>query len=375
MHQCRINEQKIKEQTMAGRTTMSCLVRWLALLLLWVALSSCQPGEQEGIPQEASSTPSAEMVTATVSATSTPTPTPVPEEFIAFLPADVDQEFASQVLGAFGALAEEHGMVFHQEGTWNENLLSAQVRAVAFIREAPDLRELAPRFPDIHFFLVDVYGAEAGDNVSLIGALGSRPDRQGFIAGYLAAVITHDWRVGIITQADTTSGKAARLGFQNGAIFYCGLCRPVYPPYFQYPVFAEIPSTANDIEQRNAVDVLLANAVQSVYVYPTWGNRVIIPYLVENGVQVIGAIDPPSGMEAHWVATIRPDWEAAIRRAWENFMQQGLGMDLEPPIVILNRNAQWFSPGKQQLVEKILTELLQGWIETGVDPISGAPTY
>ncbi len=41
------------------------------------------------------------------------------------------------------------------------------------------------------------------------------------------------------------------------------------------------------------------------------------------------------------------------------------------PITITNQNEQLFSPGRQGLVEKILSELSADYIDTGVDPLTG----
>lgn len=291
------------------------------------------------------------------------------------LPAEKETEFTMQILDTLRSLSEENGMLFRREEAWDESRITTQVRGVAWIQEAPDMSEIAPRFPQVHFFVIDVPSAESAANVSVIGRLGGRADQQGFIAGYLAAVITHDWRIGVLTPAGSNAGKAARLGFIHGAIFYCGLCRPVSPPYHQYPVYAEVPIGADDSEQRSVVDILLGQAVQSVYVFLPEDGEAILSYLGEKGIHVIGVSEPLVGMEAQWVATVRADWAEALRRAWENFLNHGEGIDIEPPVVILNPNSLLFTPGRQQFVEKVVDELLQGWIDTGVDPLSGEPLY
>jgi len=209
---------------------------------------------------------------------------------------------------------------------------------------------------------------QPAQNLSVVGAGGDRPDRQGFLAGYLAAVITRDWRVGVISPTDLDSGRSALQGFQNGLIFYCGLCRPAYPPYYQYPVFAEVTSSASLEEQRAAADILIANAVESVYIYPGAGSEDLFDYLAQAGIKIIGGVEPPPHVLNQWVASIRVDWESAIREAWLMLIEGEGGFSLEAPVTLTDRNENNFSPGRQQFVERLLEDLLAGYVDTGAAP-------
>ncbi len=129
----------------------------------------------------------------------------------------------------------------------------------------PGIANLAAANPQAQFLAVGIPGVTVTSNLSQIGSDGERPDQQGFLAGYLAAVITPDWRVGVISQSDSPAGKAAQNGFTNGVIFYCGLCRPSYPPFIQYPILVDL---AAGTDPQAAVDSLVSNAVKTVYVSP-----------------------------------------------------------------------------------------------------------
>jgi hypothetical protein len=198
-------------------------------------------------------------------------------------------------------------------------------------------------------------------------------DSQGFIAGYLAAVITPDWRVGVISRADTSAGKAAQGGFINGTVFYCGLCRPAYPPFFQYPVFASVTAGASPEEQQAAADLLISNAVQTVYIAPESADQSTLEYLAEAGVSMIGSHSPPAQLQDNWVATLQVDWIAAVKEAWEPVLNGEAGFVLEAPIQLNDRNEALFSPGRQGYVERMMADLLAGYIDTGVDPLTGEP--
>jgi hypothetical protein len=245
------------------------------------------------------------------------------------------------------------------------------VRVVTVLAPDPGVAELAAAHSEVQFLGIGIPGLQTTNNLSSIGADGERPDRQGFLAGYLAAVISDDWRIGVISPSDTPSGQASRLGFINGAIFYCGLCRPVYPPFIQYPQYAEIPSSAGQAEWQAAADNLIANAVKTVYVFPGAGDNGLLDYLAQAGLKIIGGIPPAADLNDRWVASIQPDLSAPLREIWTSLINGEGGKNLAIPIMITQQNEQLFSLGRQGLVGKLLAELSADYIDTGVDPLTG----
>jgi hypothetical protein len=103
----------------------------------------------------------------------------------------------------------------------------------------PGLAALIAAAPETQFLAVNIPGLEPAPNLSQIQAQGVRPDQSAFLAGYLAAAITQDWRAGVISLAGDAT---ARLGFTNGVYYFCGLCRPAYPPFPNpgYPLSVEL---------------------------------------------------------------------------------------------------------------------------------------
>ena len=162
--------------------------------------------------------------TATVSAPPTdtpqPSPTPEPGAVILLAPPGAAPGLVGTMETVIAELAEADGLVVHTRSEMTEADWDADVRVVVVLPPDPGVGALAAAHPDTQFLAVGVPDLEAMDNLSVLGAQGERLDRQGFLAGYLAAVITPDWRVGVIGRADTPSGAAAQAGFTNGAIFY-----------------------------------------------------------------------------------------------------------------------------------------------------------
>ena len=249
--------------------------------------------------------------------------------------------------------------------------LGEQVRVVVSLPPDPGLANLAAAAPGTRFVAVGMPDVQPAKNLFVVGAQGDRPDRQGFLAGDIAASITPDWRIGVINREDTGAGKAARQGFFNGATYYCGLCRSTYPPFYEYPLYAELPAQASQAEQQAAADYMIDHAAKTVYVYPGAGDEALLEYLAQNGVNLIGGVTPPQAAQSQWVASIQPDLLKAVRDLWPRLLKGEPGASVDVPLAITNANPALFSPGRQRLAQTTLDDLLAGFIDTGVDPQTG----
>jgi hypothetical protein len=245
------------------------------------------------------------------------------------------------------------------------------VRLVIVLPPDPGILNLAAANPQAQFLAFGIPSLEAAGNLSVIGSKGERPDQQGFLAGYLAAVITSDWRAGVISRADLIESRAARLGFDNGVTFFCGLCRPAYPPFVQYPQFVELTAGAGQAEAQTAVDAMIGNAVKTVYLAPGVGDELLIQSLAQAGVTLISSGTPPAQIQSNWAAVIRVDELSALRQIWRRLLNGEGGIQMSAPLMLSDVNRNLFSMGRQLLVEKMLADLLAGFIDTGVNPQTG----
>jgi hypothetical protein len=347
------------------------LIRSVIILVLLsfanLACNASNPGNESG------ATTSVEPTQNATDPTETPqlTPTDLPGQTILIAPTGSNPEEIASLQATLEELSSQAGLNFQTFDSISQLDFSQDIRIVIVLPPDPGITDIAAANPGTQFVGIGMPGLQASGNLSVIGGEGERPDQQGFIAGYLAAVISEDWRIGVISQSDSASGRAARLGFNNGAIFFCGLCRPVYPPFIQYPQYVEINSSASTEERQSAADALLNNAVKTVYVSPGVGDEGLLPYLAQAGVNLIGGSAPPADVIDHWVATIAPDLNAALRDIWPSLIEGEGGKNLPIPIVITQPNEVLFSPGRQSLVNNTLAELLSGLIDTGIDPLTG----
>ncbi len=234
----------------------------------------------------------------------------------------------------------------------------------------PGIAELASQAPQVQFVTVGMEDIPPMANLSQVSAE-MRYDQQGFLAGAIAAMLTPDWRVGAVSTGETADGKAARNGFLNGAVYFCGLCLAYHGPIFDYPLFVETPSNASQADWQAAVDALVSQAVNTAYVYPGAGQDDLLRALAQAGINIISSGTPPEDLKAHWIASITTDPVAPILEHLPELLAGKGGIDMTAPMVIQEINSALFSPGRQDLAEKIREDLLGGGIDTGVDPQTG----
>jgi hypothetical protein len=119
------------------------------------------------------------------------------------------------------------------------------------------------------------------------------------------------------------------------------------------------------------VDTLVGNAVKTVYVAPGVGDAALLEALAQAGLQLIVSGEPLQQIASQRVASIRADEMGALRQIWPRLLAGEGGFDLSTPLSLDERNPALVSPGRQRLVDRVLTDLLAGYIDSGVDPQTG----
>jgi hypothetical protein len=347
----------------------------LVLLLFSLFLTTCNtpPGKTPTIPPETSDTedtqpvPQTQIPEITPDVVETPAPTRGVERVFFLVPAGADPDQVAAIQPVLEMLAAGGNLQVEQRTTLTSAELTPDVRIVVSLGPDPGLQDLAASAPRTQFAGLGIPGIKVSRNLSVIDSDGARPDRIGFVAGYLAAVITEEWRVGVIAISDTAEGVAARQGFINGAIFFCGLCKQIYPPYYIYPLYVEMPAATSPAEWQSAADILVNRAVKTVFIAPMAGGDDLLTYLAQAGVNLISSGTPPAGIRSQWVASIQPSYIPALKALWPKMMAGDDGSSVPISLEIGNVNPDLLSPGRQRLVETIISELADGYIDTGVD--------
>jgi hypothetical protein len=290
---------------------------------------------------------------------------------ILVVPPGANVELAEQLEETLAELAASQDLEFEVQPSISSDDLIADVQLVFAMSPDPGLADLAASAPDTQFVSIAIPGLQPSSNLTVIDAQGASQDQQGFLAGYLAALITPEWRVGAITVSDTPAGLSARQGFLNGVVFFCGLCRQTYPPFYTYPMYVELPGSASPVEWQTSADVLIDKAVQTVYVAPDAGDEELLDYLAKAGIKIIGSRPPPDTLDEQWVATIQPDTSAALRQAWQDLVSGNPSPNLTAALYLSDINPDLLSPGRQRLAEELMAEMQTGTIDTSVEESGG----
>ena len=353
--------------------------RWLFILTLLVAgsvLQACSNQQPTPLPTAIP----VENPTAQPTQTATPTFTPTPEQPLVILLAepDADPSLIDALQARLSEFATQEDLRFETRSQVSPSDLESDVRLVVATAPDPGVAALAAAAPQVQFLAVGIPDIEPAANLSSVDAGEMPPDQLGFAAGYLAATITEDWRVGVISEADTVAGNAAKLGFTNGVYYMCGLCRPVNPPYPipGYPLVAQLSPGAGQAEWQSAVDIFQEWQVGTVYIAPEVAEPGLMQELADVGIQIIGTQAPPAGLKANWVASLGlSDPVDAVNTLLPSLLDGQGEQSIQLPVTLSEINSELLSPGRQRLVEEMLVDLTAGYIDTGVNPETGESSH
>jgi hypothetical protein len=345
------------------------VIVWFFVWTISLILAACK-GEPTAVPTAAPSTPFEESIPSPVPTTAfTPSPTQGPEQQEVILLGSIDQagEFPyAGIQSLLQDLSEKDNLMFTTAASLAPADLTDNIKIVVALPPDPGVVALTAAGQDIQFLAIGIPGLQPSGNLSVIGGNFTRADNQGFVAGYLAAVIGKDWRIGMITIGDGEPGRIARRGFINGVTYYCGLCRSPYPPFYSYPILVDLPSTASPEEAQAAAETIISQAVNTVFIFPGAGDQAMLEALAQAGVHIIGASQPPPSVRENWVATIQTDPLAAVNMIWPELINGQGGIERSLAISVSDRNERLFSPGRQRLVDDFLDDLHAGFVDTGV---------
>lgn len=339
--------------------------------IIAVAIAACNPTISSTItpvPQEF--TPTVSTHTPTVLSTQLPgntpsdTPTETSELVVLVIPEGADPEQRDTVSSVIQELAGEAGMQIETQADITPNDLRPDVKMVVVVAPFNGLAELAQAAPQIQFLGIGVESQSAA-NLNTIQVNSSGPGDQGFVAGYLAALVTPEWRTAIIGVSDTPAGALTSQGFINGMKFYCGLCRQTYPPYYEYPMYSLLPVDASDDEWRLAADGLIDQAVKTIYLAPGAGEEVLPEYLTSQGINIIASSNPDIQSE-QVIAVVTADLDATLRSVWQNLFAGKENGSTLSQISVSNINPDILTLGKQRLLDDLITQLEQGFIDPGI---------
>ena len=153
---------------------------------------------------------------------------------------------------------------------------------------------MPPPHPDVQFLTINIPEVTAGGNISVLGN-NSQSDISAFLAGYTAALITDDYRIGMIIPKDNADAILALNAYANGMKFYCGICRPLYFFPGAFPQFIEIRAEEDKANYNAYADILILQyKVNTIYLHPDIATTDLTTYIGTTGASMIGTVLPNS---------------------------------------------------------------------------------
>jgi basic membrane lipoprotein Med (substrate-binding protein (PBP1-ABC) superfamily) len=270
--------------------------------------------------------------------------------------ADAGSGSASALQATVLSLAESSGLQVVQQSQLNAADLTSSTRLVVALAPDPGLDKLVSAAPNIQFLAVGIPGVSPSANLSIITTADTSV-QTAFLAGYIAALVTPDWRVGVVAST-SAEDVAARDAFVNGARYLCGICNPQTPPYPGYPFAVE--AAAGDVQ--TVVETLQQKGVQAVYVAPSLATPDMLGGLAEKGVFLVGTALPSQNLSAKWIATIHSDPAPALKALWADVLS-GKGNQQKSVSLSVSDASAALSPGRMRLVDEVSQNLSAGTIE------------
>ncbi len=292
-------------------------------------------------------------------------PTPSTPLAILVIPINMDQAASDLYQKTVYDLAQQSGHRFQVRNTLTTaDLADPTLKVVIVFPPDPALAALAPTAAGVQFLAVNIPNLTAGGNLSVLAG-DTQVELPAFLAGYVSAMITDEYHIGMIIPQGDVDAQRAFNAFKNGMAYYCGLCRTFYISKIGYPTYIEIPADEDPARYGGYANVLINDRkVNALYVYPSLAKDEFLSYIGTQGVALIGT-SMPQPRPGGWVMTIHPDTIKAIQIAWPGLVAGQGGVNVQSPLGIADVDPSWISTGRLRLAQETLDALLAGRILTG----------
>jgi hypothetical protein len=328
----------------------------ILLIVVGLLLNACGAGETETPPGTTTPVP-----TETSIPLSPLTATPTVPLAILVLPADMDAETSNLYQKTVYDLSQASGMRFQVRNALTSADLEPGLKIVIALLNDPGISSLAAAAPGVQFLAINIPDINAGGNISVLGN-NSQSEITGFLAGYTGAMVTDDYRIGMLMPKDDNGAIRMFNSYANGMMFYCGICRPFYYFNWAFPQYLEIPAEEDEANYHAYADILILQyKVQTLFIHPDIYTQELVDYIGTTGATMIGTVTPEQ-IPAGWIMTIQPDTIKAIEAAWPQLLAGQGGVTVQSPLGLSDVDPSLLSAGKQRLVQKTLDDLQAGYI-------------
>lgn len=333
-------------------------LRVLSLVLVVLLLAGCGAPAATAVIE-----PSQAPLTATPpppEPTAVP-PTPEPDRVIL---AGAPDEAAQAVLFE---LAAPSGLQVDARPELQPGDLTPAVKLAVLTAVPVNLDQLIAAGPSTQFVVISPTPlANAAPNLTVI--LSPR-ENQAFLAGFIAELISSDWRAAALLPADEPLGPRLQGSFVSGGRYWCGRCTPIYPPLVLYPIYAAVPAGSPPAAWQAAVDGLNAKGLEVIYLSSEAYSPELAAYLGTLNLKIIADVPPPPGLEASWAASVRADPVESLKSLWNDLLAGQGGKTLSARLVVDHINPALLSEGRLRLVDEARQKIEDGLLQTQPEPV------
>src|SRR5262245_39943081 len=197
-----------------------------------IAMSACGAGDELA-------TTSTPIPTDTPIVPPTLTATPIIPLAVLVVPADLDPDTSNLYQTTVYDLAQASGFRFQVRNALTPADIEPGLKVVIALPPDPGIASLAAAAPNVQFLAINIPDITAGGNISALGN-NSQSDISAFLAGYTAALVTDDYRIGMMIPKDNADAIRSLNAFVNGMKYQCGTCPRLYYYQWAFPQYIEI---------------------------------------------------------------------------------------------------------------------------------------
>lgn len=335
-------------------------------LVLIFALAACTPGvveTEEPVTEPEIETPATEEPEIQEEPVATAGPPTV-----LFVSGDaVDQSVFFRLENLLESLTVDSELQMVVKEAITAEMITPEVQVVIGVGTNLDLNGLAMSFPGVNFLAIGDPSATVADNLSLIGDPANDIRQQAFMAGYLSALLSADYKIAGLISADHPDRDSLGESFISGGRYYCGICQPLYPPYNVFPQWHSIGSGSGEEGFRPVLNNLSNIGVDVVYVQWDLAEPELLGYLDELGIKAIGDRSPDI-LRNNWVGTVVMDPMSAFEELWPDLIDGSPGVHTSAAIRLVDIDAGLISEGRLRFFNQTAEELLAGMISFEIAP-------
>jgi hypothetical protein len=348
------------------KNKLTCFLIILLAFLNVLGLVSCESPVEQG-----TSTPT--EVLQETDPVKTPTRQDTPEEVLVpsrvlLIPSvESDPDLIIRTQDALEALLKDSNWRLETHELITQELFTQDVRAVIGLGADVDIAGFAPTYQEVDFIAINNPNAIPASNISVIGDPADDSKRLAFLAGYLSALISTDYKVGALIAEDSANKDELIEAFVIGAEYFCGICQPKYPPYNNFPQFITLPLANAENGYEEVVKSIVNLGVENLYVNESLASAQLLGYLSEMGFNIVSE-QSPDVMTNNWIGTLQLDPGPSLGVAWSGILADSDGGQFPNAIVLVDMNTNLITEGRYRLFEEMLADLETGLVSPELVP-------